>query len=200
MDYLQRGGVYTIDYKNWTSFQNGVTSCSQSSTFSVSTQSLNKVLAFFTYGTGGGLDSLSETSTYFTRFAPSGCTHQFQINGIQKPTWQPTSEQSFLLINNILGHSHDAYGGSSPYLTSLTNWLDSFYCMGIQLDHNDPEYTSGLNTLGNTAASSWTTNGGTPAVNSSGNSIAPTNIVARIFVEVTSSLLIGQNRQIDIVW
>jgi len=125
---------------------------------------LNKVLAFFTYGGGLGYDPNSQTSTYFTRFAPSGGTHQFTINNIQRPSYQVTSEQSFLIMNNILGHSHDCYGGSSPQLNNLSNWVQSFYCFGIQLDHNDPEFTSGLNTSGNVAASYWAANGGTVAL------------------------------------
>jgi len=191
MAYLSKGGVYEIPYKNWVSFSSAVSGPSQSTNFSLSTQSLNKVSAFFTYGTRNGCDGTADTSTYFTRFAPSGTTHQFTINGIQKPTWQPTSEQSFLLTNNVIGNSHDVYGGSSPLLNSLAAWLASFYCFAIQLDHNDPEFTSGLNTLGNTAASTYTTNGGTTTNQ---------NIIARIYCECTSSLLIGANRQIDVIF
>jgi len=192
LQYLAKGGVFVIDYKNWVSFANPVSSCSQSTNFSLSTQSLNKVLAFFTYGNGGGFDTNSGTSTYFSRFATSGCTHQITINGIPKPTWQPTSEQVFSLTNYVLGHSLDCYGGSSPLLTNITDWLASFYCFVVMLDHNDPDYRSGTNTLGNTAASFYVSNGGAATTN--------TNIIARVFCETTSSLLIGQNRQIDIVY
>ena len=188
--YLANGGVYEYVYRNWASFSGPSSSLTATTNFSLSTQSMNKVLCFFTEGSGNGHDATLRSSKFCQRIGDA-CTHQVCVNGVLRPTYQVTSQQAFALFNNMSGHSWDLLGGSIDYLSNLDDWEKKFFCLGIQLDHNDGQFISGLNTQGNSAASYWQC--------SSTTATSYTNVIARVLVECTSSLLIGANRQIDVI-
>lgn len=87
--YLAQGGVFELPYKNYFSFTNSVNSMSQTSKFSLATQSLNRVWAMFvpgnqqilvTSGTTSGSpgaywDPISQNSSYFTRVGNTAVTY-----------------------------------------------------------------------------------------------------------------------------
>jgi hypothetical protein len=71
-DFLNKGGVYSIPFKNYMAFTNSSSSLSQSTNFSISTQSLDSLISFFGYGrTAKGTTAIwnpsTLRSTYFNR-------------------------------------------------------------------------------------------------------------------------------------
>jgi hypothetical protein len=223
--YLAQGGVYEYVFRQWLSFSSVPTSLSQTTNFSLAAQSLNRVLATFVLGGTAGLgstadyyDPITYNSPYFTRFAVGSLTinggstpttfnltnWQFNIAGVYHPTYQADPYSAFALDMNSMHLSQDTLGGVTPYMvpanTALsatvnpwTYFAQNFWVAMVELEEGtDNSYISGLDTRGN-VSQGWFT---TTAATGTGAIASPTCLV---FCEVTSSLLVGAGRQIQLV-
>lgn len=191
--YLQQGGVYELTYKNYASFTQSPNSLTQSTPFSVSSQSVNKVLAFMRTNVPivpTAALTKTKTSPYFSRVGKKISSWNVNINGVSHPNFNPTGEQAFPLILNVFNKTQDALGGSSPWITSLADFTDFFWLCGISLDQGNEFEISGLPTVGNNAACYFTT--------SSTDTTTYTNVQSHVFVEMTSSLLIKAGGVVDV--
>jgi hypothetical protein len=134
----------------------------------------------------------TKTSPWFSRVGKKISSWNIQVNGIQHPNYNPTGEQAWPLILNVFNKTQDALGGSSPFITSIQDFTDYFWLCGISLDQGPEFEISGLSTVGNTAACYFTT--------TSSDTTAYTSVQSHVFCEMTSSLLIGANGQVDVIF
>jgi len=221
--YLAQGGVYEYVFRQWLSFSSVPTSLSQTTNFSLSAQSLNRVLATFVIGGTAKIgtdyyDVITCNSPYFTRVAVGSLTingtattlnltnWQFSIAGVYHPTYQADPISAFALDMNSMHLSQDTLGGTTPFLTptpaqlgatpTLNPWTyfgQNFWVAMVELEEGtDNSYISGLDTRGNVSQGWFTTTAST----ATGAIASPTCLV---FAEVTSSLLVGAGRQIQLV-
>jgi hypothetical protein len=163
--YLAQGGVFELAYRNYFSFTNSVNSMSQTSKFSLASQSLNRVWAMFLpgnqpiYQTSGTVssnpaaywDPVSQTSSYFTRIGNTAVTYgsaanstvmnylltntQFSVNNVFFPNYQVDPAFGYANMLNSYGMSQDTLGGGNPQLNSLVRWNGSFWVAEQRFDH-----------------------------------------------------------------
>lgn len=234
--FLAGGGVYELPYNNFFSFSS-TSGLSQTTKFSLSTQSLNRVWATFVPGTtykinsingvtgtaGAYQDPQSKTSPYFTRISGGSAGqivsygdgtnstpvtytltgYQLSVNNVFYPNWIPTAEQAYALMLNSYGLSQDTVGGGYPGLTSLAQWTSSFWLAENKFDHGSDGVTliSGIDTRGSTAQAYFQSYG-TISVGANvgtGGANPGTNLTALVFAQTTSTLRVGQGRQLEII-
>ena len=204
--FLQSGGVYEIPYHNYYTFSS-VGGMTQSTKFSLSTQSLNRLWATFVlpgqfplaaatagvdFGVGPAagsfIDRATLASTAFTRIGNAGAitwgtvagttsqvityalnNWQFQVNNVYQPTWRPSAEQAWPILQSSMNMSQDTLGGSSRLLRSLNGYNGAFWVAGVELEHGSDDFISGVNTMGSVAQCSFDTTGTITLGTSSGD-------------------------------
>jgi hypothetical protein len=218
-EFLARGGTYTIPFNNYYSFSSTGTSLSQTTKFSVSTQSLNRLWGCFipqkfgvtTYAgsaAGGSTwDPIAKGSTYFSRVAEgtivnSDATtnvyalqdYQFGVNGILFPNAKFDANQAFGNLMNSLMISQNTDGGCHPLINSLAAWKSSFWVSEVRFDHGSDGTTliSGIDTRGNVSQGFWQTQ-------QASNGSISANVMALVFAQTTSTLLVNSGRQLQLV-
>lgn len=223
--YLMQGGIYEIPFKNYLSF-NSVGGLSQSTKFSLSTQSLNRVFACFTPGAnyivGGAADSASHdpnsmTSSYFTRIGNAGEVtygtatnnqkvtytlndYQFSVNNTLFPNTRPSADQAYAHMLNSINLSQDTLGGGYKGLDSLAKWNRSFWVAVQEFEHGDSEFISGIDTRGNIAQCHFNSVGSISMGAKTGTGHGPDgNLVCHVFAECSSVLRVGAGKQIELV-
>jgi hypothetical protein len=223
--HLQNGGTYEIPFKNYLSYSSSG-SLSQSTKFSLSSQSLNRVWATFVPGSNyilGGqatshyIDTNSETSPYFTRIGNGGIIRygtsvnntsvtykldnwQFNVNNVYFPNWRPSAEEAFPLLLNSMNVSQDVLGGCTPGLNSLDRWNDSFWVASQEFEHGSDDYISGIDTRGSTAQCFFETSGSVTPGAKSGDGHGPGgNLTCLVFCETTSVLRVGAGKMLELI-
>lgn len=234
---LASGMIYEMPFNNYFSFSS-TGGISQTTKFSLSTQSLNRVWATFLPGAqykiaqvgstaaatvGAFTDPVTKTSSYFSRIgggASPGTTitygdgtnytpmnyiltgYQFSVNNVFFPNWSPSAEMSYAMMLNSYGLSQDTLGGGYPGLNTLPNWLSSFWCAEQRFDHGSDGVSliSGIDSRGTTAQMYFQSSGLITTGASGGTGSGPgTNLVCQIFAQCTSTLRVGQGRQLELV-
>ncbi len=199
-NFLASGGIISIPFDNYYSALFNVNSFSQSSRFSVSSQSVDWMLAAFCPNrTISQVDSSTGNSAYFNYSAqnPSDSTAtlntwQFSVNNVALPQYLPTKSEALPLLLNMMGTSQTTDGGILPSITTQTVWNSKFWCAGVRLDLLTPpsERTiSGLSTLGTNSTIAFTTTGT--------GSFNPSNLL--VFVKSSAVLRIGAGKTLEIV-
>ncbi|KAG2443970.1 hypothetical protein HYH02_009171 [Chlamydomonas schloesseri] len=225
--FLSSGGVYELPFHSYMAFTS-TGGMSQTTKFSLSTQSLNRCWATFLTGgnfplaaaptTGAFVDPNSLTSPYFTRLGSAGTiaygattnntpitytlsNYQFSINGVPFPNFRPDTNQAYALMLNGYGLSQDTLGGGHKNLDSLTKWNNAFWVACASFEHGSDDYISGLDTRGNVAQGFWETQGtiSQGANVGTGGSNPGTSLTAVVFCETTSVLRVGDGRQLELV-
>lgn len=225
--FLSSGGVYELPFKQYLAFTS-TGGMSQTTKFSLSTQSLNRCWATFLTGgnfplaaaptTGAFVDPNSLTSPYFTRLGSAGTisygtttnntpityslsNYQFSVNGVPVPNFRPDTNQAYALMLNSYGLSQDTLGGGHKNLDSLTKWNNAFWVACASFEHGSDDYISGIDTRGNVAQGFWETQGtiSQGANVGTGGSNPGTSLTAVVFCEITSVLRVGAGRQLEIV-
>ncbi|GIL71523.1 hypothetical protein Vretifemale_1889 [Volvox reticuliferus] len=225
-NFLAQGGVYEIPFNNYFSFTS-TGGLSQTTKFSLSTQSLNRVWATFiaggNYQLGGAagsafFDANAGTASYFTRIGNAGTltygtntnnqpvtyaltNYQFNINNVYYPNYKPTAEQAYALLLNAYNLSQDTLGGGYKNMDTLAKWNAAFWVACQEFDHGTDDYISGIDTRGNVAQCFFETQGTVSTGTAVGT--APTNpgtnLVALVFAQTTSTLRVGAGRMIELV-
>lgn len=155
-NYLAQGGVLELPYTDIYSFSAGNVQSAGTVRFSLSTQSLDLVMATFVETANpNALNAATGTSTYFTRNvgSSSGPTFQWQlnVNNVYSPTYRTTASQSFAALTNALNVSQDALGGMTPELNSQAAWLNGFFVAAYRFCHDadaDARLVSGVDSRG----------------------------------------------------
>lgn len=242
--YLNQGGVLEVAFRNYFSFTNSLSSMSQTTKISLSSQSLNRMWACFVNqgapnayagvgqvgqtlaaaGTtiGSGIDQNTGNSTYFSRIGNANIaygnatnytilsypltSYQFSVNNLFYPNYPVTPEFGYNNMLNSYGMSADTLGGGHPNLKSLASWDGSFYVAEQRFNHGDVDgcsLLSGLDTRGSACQAYFYTVGGaitTLSTGGTGYAAVPTgNLTCLVFCEVTSTVRIGNGRQLEII-
>lgn len=226
-NFLNQGGVYEIPFNNYFSFTS-TGGLSQTTKFSLSSQSLNRVWGTFIYGnsfgvanaptTGASVDPNALTSTYFTRVGNAGTvafgtttnntpitynltSYQFNMNGVPYPNYRPDANQAYALMLNAYCLAQDTLGGGYRQLDTLAKWNNAYWVACQEFDHGTDDFISGIDTRGNVAQCFFETQG-TVAVggNVGTGGVNPgTQLTALVFVQTTSILRIGAGRAMELV-
>ena len=192
--YLQGGGVYELAFRNYLSYSGAASSWSQSTKFSVSSQSLNRVWATFINQTPtGAIDSTIANSDYFVRNGTGLANCQFSINGTYFPDYRASPDQCFFLTMSSYNMLQDVLGGVSPKMTSYTTYKDKMFAVSTKFCHDDPDFPfSGLDTRGNSSIGSFDSQAVTGPQGTA-------NLTTLVFLETSSMLRVGAGRQIELV-
>lgn len=239
-DYLSRGGVYEIPFNNYFSYTS-TGGLSQSTRFSLSSQSVNRAWGCFVNGAAFPINSVSamggstspapgayfepnaQSSSYFARpcggslggtvvsFGTAGAyvnynynmtSYQWQLNTTFMPNYQPTPEQAFALMMNSYQVSQQTDSGCSPLIKTLGVYTGSMWVCEARFDHGEGvTCISGIDTRGTNASGAWNTVGSIAQVAAAGALPANpgTNLTALVFLQTTSTLKVGQGRQIQVI-
>lgn len=192
--YLQGGGVYELAFKNYLSYSGAATSWSQSTKFSLSSQSLNRVWAtFLNQSANSALDAAIANSNYFTRNASGLQSCQFSLNGTYAPDFRATPAECFMLTQSSYNQLQDVLGGTNPRMSSLSVFRDSMFAVSMKFCHDDPDFQfSGIDTRGNSSIGSFDSQAVAGAAGTA-------NLTCLVFVETSSMLRVGAGRQIELV-
>ena len=200
-NYLQSGGIIEMPFDTYFSSLFGCSSYTQSSRFSVSTQSLDYILACFPKNrTISQFSSNNHTSAYFEypshdasdRTNNTLVDWSFSVNNVQVPQFKVPKDHTFALLQNVMGISQSVDGGICSSISDSQTWNDGYWVAGVRLDlltDEDERMISGLSTSGTNASIEF---------NSSGiGSFNPGNVL--LFVKTTSTLRVGAGRSLEIV-
>jgi hypothetical protein len=136
-NFLASGGILEIPYQDIYSFSAGNIQSSGTLRFSLSTQSLDMVMATFVENTTtNNLDTVTGTTRYFKRTGDGITGWQFGINNVMYPQYRPDSSQAYAILTNALNVSQDSLGGMTPELNSLTAWRQNFWIAAYRFAHD----------------------------------------------------------------
>lgn len=164
-NYLASGGVLEMPYTDIYSFSAGNVQSAGTVRFSLSTQSLDMILAAFVEtATPNVRNGDSGTSRFFQRNIaaanPASATlantannmqWQFNINNVYSPTFRLTGDQAFAQLCNALNISQDTLGGCTPELDTLAKWRSSYWIAAYRFCHDadaDARMVSGVDSRG----------------------------------------------------
>jgi hypothetical protein len=191
--YLQSGNVFELPFDNWYSslYSTGGTYL-QSSRFSISTQSLDLVMATFPKSRSFGSNvAANETTGYFQYDASGLVDYQFMINNVAVPQWRPAKEDAYDLTLNCLNLANDTLGGVDEAISSQAVWNSNFWVASIRLDHintqPDERLISGLNTAGTNCQISFDSTGSGSATN------------CLLFCKTSATLRVGSGKMVELV-
>lgn len=191
--FLQNGGVYEIMFKNYFSFSSAATSYSQSTKFSVSSQSVNRAWGMFVdQSPTGALDTVTKNCNTFVRKATGMESAQFNINGNYYPDFRASVGQCFTLTQSSYNQLQDVLGGIHPNCDSFSSWRDKFFVLSCKFCHNDDEFMSGIDTRGNSSIGAFESQSISGAAGSA-------NLTAMVFIECSSMIRVGAGRQLELI-
>ena len=195
---LQEGPI-EIPFQKWFTFTNGATGPAQTTRFAVSSQSvdlvagclLNPDYAAVTASNASNHVGDTDTSKFFSRLAPA--SSYFTLNSVRFPMYDADEPLQFNQTIQALGHlQQDTIGGFDPCLDDTDKYKAHFGLHVIRLNHQDEaidqsRLVGGWDTRGTMAAGNWITTGG------------PNGAFPHVFVACSSTLRVGQYRQVEIV-
>lgn len=190
--YLSSGNSYSMLFDNYYTALFSAPTPAQSNRFSVSTQSLDALWAFFlpNHGVASTVNANTGQSDYFKKLGTGVTNWSFNVNNVQHPVYQPDADDAFVLLMNSLGKTHELYGGIDPLITSSTVWKSDFWTAGISLAYNQGDndrLVSGLSTLGQNASIAFSSTG----------SGTTTNLM--VVCKTTSEIRISAGKNIEII-
>lgn len=199
--YLAGGGVLEASFNDWYVFSSGALASAASSVkFSLSTGSLNQVLATFVEANSPNLfNGDTGTSTYFRRntgltAATAGSlTYQFSVNNVRFGQAVTNAAYAFTNLLNVLGMSEDCVQGMNPNLNSLDRWLQHYWVAAVRFTHDSDGSTRplvcGLDSRGSVSQMEFIYQG----------LDTPTTKVAQVYCNTDAILRIGAGRMLDVV-
>jgi hypothetical protein len=195
--FLLSGGVYELPFTSIYTAMFSVGSYTQSSRFSINTQSLDMLAACFlpNHGTQSEINAATATSAYFNKTATNLDTWQMEVGGVSIPQFAASGSDTLPLALNALCLSQDTLGGFDSLITTDAVYKANFFAPIVRLNHPTEEserFISGINTLGsstNVLFKSTATSG----------AAALTNCQLLICAFCTSSLRVSAGRSIQVV-
>lgn len=197
--FLAQGGVIEMPFTNYYSALFPCSSYNQSNRFSVSTNSLDYMLACFPKNRNlSEVDAVTGQSAYFNYAADDGTFNNslvdwnFQVNSVQVPQFKVKKDHTYSLLQNVMGTAQSSDGGISESITNADVWDSKFWVAGIRLNllcAPDERTVSGLVTTGTNA---------TLAFESTGKGSAnPVNLL--VFAASTCILRISAGKDVQVV-
>lgn len=153
--YLAGGGVLEVPYTDIYSFSAGNIASSGNVRFSLSTQSLDMVMATFVETATPNLwQGETGKANHFTRRAASATDNfnwQLSVNNVYTPSYRITGADSFAHLCSALNVAQDTLGGMNPQLDSLAKWLSHYFVVAYRYCHDtdaDARSFSGVDSRG----------------------------------------------------
>lgn len=197
--FLAQGGCIEMPFTNYYSALFPCTSFNQSNRFSVSTNSLDYMLACFPKNRNlCEVDAVTGQSAYFNYSANDGTDANslvdwnFQVNSVQVPQFKAKKDHAYALLQNVMGTSQCQDGGISASITDASVWDAKFWVAGVRLNlltSPDERTVSGLVTTGTNATLAFETTGK--------GSYNPVNLL--VFAASTCILRISAGKDIQVV-
>jgi hypothetical protein len=169
-----------------------VTTTTQSARFSVNSQSVDMIMgAFFpNYDTKSLVNTSTKTSDVYTKYGTNITAWNYELNGIQMPSFSADADDAFPLSLNALGLSQDVLGGIDEDCSTVALYKSSYFCPVVRLCHNtdpDERYITGFNTKNQSCNIVYKTTGGAQAA----------QLLVAVFC--TSTMQISSGRTISII-
>jgi hypothetical protein len=181
-----------IPFTSWTAFSPGLTSLAQTTTGTLSTESLDMLVG--TYQASGALSNAANSnlraSDYFKTGSSNVASSVFSINNTNYPQFTTTPADCFVGTLGALNLSQDVVGACDIMLSSYSNYRDNGFCHFLRLNHataQDERVKSGLNLRGTNSTISWTTTG------------TEANITPYLFAGKTSVLQVKDFKQLNVI-
>lgn len=193
--FLLSGGVYEYPFTSIYTAMFSASSYTQSSRFSVNTQSLDMLAACFLpyHGQSKGLNSNTWTSDYFTKNGMGVDSWQFEVGGVSIPQFSASGSDTLPIALNSLCLSQDTMGSFDSLIDSDTAYRSNFFAPIVRTNHptdSTERFISGINTLGaNTNVVFKTTGSGTATYSGS----------LLVCAFCTSSLRVSAGRSIQVI-
>jgi hypothetical protein len=189
--YLSSGGQYEMPFDSYMTSLFSAQTFNQSSRFSISTQSLDMLVATFptNYNTLSAVNPVSGRGAQFDTLGNGVDTWKFTINNVQFPQYTSHLDDAYPLLLNALNATQDVTNGISPLITK-SSWKSAF-CLFAQSFHlgcdAGDRVISGINTLGSSCQLSFETTG--------------TGNVGYVFMiaKCSSVLKVGSGRSLELI-
>jgi hypothetical protein len=193
--FLLSGGIYEYPFTSIYTAMFSASSFTQSSRFSINTQSLDMLSACFLpyHGTLSSNNSNTYQSSYFDKNGSGVDTWQFEIGGVSIPQFAATGSDTLPLALNALCLSQDTLGGFDSNIVSDTAYKTYFFAPIIRTNHpceDSERFISGINTLGSS------TNVVFKSTGTSGSTYTGSLLITAF---CTSSLRVSAGRSIQVV-
>jgi hypothetical protein len=158
-EFLKSGGVYRMPFQSIYTASFTVASLAQSNRFSLNTQSLDMLSAYFVPSAGNNqtIGATTNQSGLYQRCATALTNYNFEINGVQYPQFSASVHDAYPLTMNALCMSQDTLGGCDALIGGTGgsgNYILNYWAPMCRLNHptaDDERAISGLNTQGNSA-------------------------------------------------
>lgn len=209
ISYVNQGNYLEMPFKSVQAWPGPLNSVMDTQlNFTCGTQSLDMLVACFldgttsnTYRNWGPVVKGTNTSKYFTLGKGTGVRHMnWVINGQNNPQFQVTPKSAYGQTSNDWGLSqigHGCYKNLNNYLAYLTQWFVWGYSTSLPFKESLQRAISGLDTMNQNAQLSLVVTSD-PTQTALGLEPSYANIPL-VFIVSTSSLLVGQGGQVNVV-
>lgn len=184
-----------IPFQTFSRFSPGLTSLAQTTTGTLSTESLDVLIGMYQDSNASSAlvnsaNAVLKSSQWFKTGSSNLTQSYFTINNNPYPTNCFEPHDAFYQTLSTLALSQDSLGASDPAMSNLTNFRDNMFCHMVKLNHNtatDERVKSGLNLRGTNATISYTTTG------------TEGNITPHLFAGYTSVLRVEPFKQLSVI-
>ena len=209
ISYVNQGNLLEMPFKSVQAWPGPLNSVMDTQlNFTCGTQSLDMLVACFldgtplnTYRNWGPVVKPSNTSKYFTLGKGTGVRHMnWVINGQNNPQFQVTPKAAYGQTSNDLGLSacgHGCYKNLNNFNAYLQNWFVWAYNTSLPFHESMQRAISGLDTVNQNAQLSLVVTSD-PTQTALGIEASYSNIPL-VFIVCTSSLMVGQGGQVQVM-
>lgn len=193
---LASGAVVEVPFTNFVPFRASSTALGGANQqFSVATQSLDAIIATYiktaNLGPDRDFNAATYNSDYFSRGSADFNGVRISVNQVPFPAYgeMDAARCAISVIESLMG-SYDTLGSCSSAIASLDKFKDGHFAVVTRLNHHDSAYGNrlicGMNTSGNPATVNIAYTGG-----------AATAVTPMAWAQTTSTLRIGQFKQVE---
>ena len=224
---LASGAPIEVPFKNYYSFGATHDSMDQTTTFSVASQSIDRLWAVARQTTVAGAGDraysaanaaqvatapahsmIATVPPFFNFQSGNGSLFHFQVNNTLYPQWQSTKSQDWYQHTKLaLGDQGNMLSGSVP--EALKQYEDNFFVYACSLEHQtdgDERFMSGIDTRGAAASCYFKSSQSTLAADLNSGAAATASVdrsggvpaLVTVFAETTASMKIHANKVIEI--
>lgn len=217
---LIEGGLITIPYKNIFGFNKALGASSDTITFNLATQSMDRMWATlrdirYSQRNVKTFSKNAENTNYYkfesgqdgTMFFDGNTTYQFQVENLHMPSWPATVDEAYVLTRAAL--DAPSKRDASAHVPGLDEYRNGKFAFVQAFNHQagGERIISGLDTRGassNMSFDIYNSNAGTVFNDGVDGTVAETNGTKKyqvmIFVEATSTLEISAGQNITTIF
>jgi hypothetical protein len=180
-----------IPFQSWSYFSPGNTGLSQTTTGTLSTESLDLVVGTISRSNWANntYDTDLMASSAFATGSSNITTSSFIINNVPYPSYEQQVHDVFESTQQAFNLATDTLGGTDPNLKNLTTFRNKYFIHALRLNHptsSDERVLSGMNLRGTNASIQYKTTGN------------EANVVPHLFCGQTQVMNVGAYKQIQV--